>query len=242
MYRNKQIYKIKYTDVDCNERLKISSLLSYFEESAGVSASELDFGYADITPKGLAFILANYYIEFIKPIRLGDILEIYTWPLKPTKLICLRDYEVYCGGEKIAVATSRWCIIDFKNYKIMPTNVLFENDCREYNDSRSVIIKNWKIPCPDNLSFVYDRVVRYSDYDYYNHVNNTKYADFALDAFDIEFLSDKFISNFQISYVKQCKAGERISFFKGYDKEFYYIEGRVADEVRCQIKIKFQSE
>lgn len=242
MYRNKQVYKIKYVDVDFKERLKLSSLLSYFEESAGISASELSFGYDDITPKGLAFILANYYVKFVKPIRLGDVLEVFTWPLKPSKLICLRDFEVNCGGEKVAVATSRWCIVDFKNYKIMPTNILFENDYREYNDSRSVEIKNWKIPTPDNLSFVYDRVVRYSDYDYYNHVNNTKYADFALDAFDVDFLSDKFISVFQISYVKQCKEGEIISFYKATDGEFCYVEGRVADEVRCQIKIKFQSE
>lgn len=240
MYKNVNEYQIKYTDVDFSKNLRLSSLLSYLEQSAGASADELGFGYNEITPKGLAFILANYSIKLFRPIVLGENLTVSTWPLKPTKLVCLRDFELFCGDEKVGVATSRWCLMDIKNYKIMPTKCLFEDDQRTYNECRSLQVDSWKIEgvCDDD-KFVYERVVRYSDYDYYNHVNNTKYADFALDAFSTEFLLDKYISFVQITYSKQCKEGESIAIFKNFDGEFYTVEGRVQGETRFLVKIRF---
>lgn len=239
MYCNKKIYEIKYTDVDFDRKLRLSSLLSNLEQSSAISAEELGFGYSEITPRGLAFILANYYIEFIRPIKLGETLTVHTWPLAPTKLICLRDFELFCGEEKVGVATSRWCLMDVDKYKLVPTSMLFADKNVVYNENRSVDFSAWRIPSFDDMDYCYDKVVRYSDYDYYNHVNNTKYADFVLDAFTTDFLRGKFLSQVQISYVKQCKEGEILAFFKKCDGDYYFVEGRVDGEVRIQMKLKF---
>ena len=162
VYRNINKYKIKYTDTDAFDNLKLSSLLAFQEESAGYSADELGFGYDDIAPKNLGFIIVNNYIELKRPIRLGEILELHTWPLRPKHLIFLRDYEFYSGGEKVGVATTRWCMIDTKRFAAVPSSVYFtESSFEHYNTERSVEFGAWKIPPTVNGILAYSKIVSY---------------------------------------------------------------------------------
>ena len=62
MYRHCKDYEIRYTDVDFQDNLKLSSLLSLMEESACLSAEELGFGYSVLQPKNVGFIMVNWYI------------------------------------------------------------------------------------------------------------------------------------------------------------------------------------
>lgn len=239
MYLHKKDYEVRYTDVDFNDNLKLSSLLALMEESACLSADELGFGYSVLKPKNIGFILVNWYVELYKPVKIGDILSVHTWPIAPKKLIVFRDFELFIGSEKVGVATSRWCMVDLANFRTLPTSCVFTDDM-SFNDFRSVEFNCWKIPNlntsekPDYVKFV-----SYSDYDHYNHVNNTKYGDFLLDAFSPEELAGKALSSAQITYVKQCKYGEKLELFKmSADDGQYIVEGRVDGETRIQLKVK----
>lgn len=238
MYRHKKSYEIRYTDVDFQDNLKLSALMSMLEESACLSADELSFGYAVLAPKNIGFILSNWYIKLNRPIRLGEAVTVHTWPIKPKKLIVLRDFEIYVGEEKVGVATSRWCLVDLKSFTMLPASAIFENDNREYNDFRSVEFNSWKIPVFEEQNPVYEKLVSYSDYDHYNHINNTKYGDLLMDAFPVWELENKYVSSAQITYVKQCKYGEKLQFFKKNDEGFYLVEGRVDGELRAQLKVE----
>lgn len=239
MYRNIKSYEIRYTDVDVFDNLKASSLLSFLEESACLSADELGFGYEAVAPKNIGFIIANWYIELFRPIKLGDKLEVHTWPLKPKHLIFLRDFELYVNGEKVGVGTSRWCMVDVKSFSLLPTSAFFaENFFDNYNTERSIDFKAWKISAADGGQKVYSRRLSFTDCDHYFHVNNTKYADFICDAFLTKDFAGKFVKSFQITYSKQCKEGEIIDFYKREDDGFYVIEGKVDGELRVQCRIK----
>ena len=116
MYRHIKSYELRYTDVDAFDNLKLSSLLSFLEESACLSADELGFGYDDIAPSNLGFVVVNWYIELNRAVKLGEILTVHTWPIKPKMLIFLRDFELFCGEEKVGVCTARWCMIDTRTF------------------------------------------------------------------------------------------------------------------------------
>ena len=240
MYRHIKDYQLRYTDLDAYDNLKLSSLLSFLEESACLSADELGFGYDNLTPNHLGFIVVNWYIKLYKNIKFGDVLTVHTWPLKPRRLIFLRDYELYCGGEKVGVCTARWCMIDTEKYMPVPTSVFFsDNFFNDYSTERSVEFNDWKIPAISSGETVYSKKVMFSDYDHYFHVNNTKYADFLYDVFPVEQLRDKSLSSVQITYVKQCKEGEQITFLKEKKDGYYLVEGQVDGELRVQMRIEF---
>lgn len=240
MYRHIKNYELRYTDVDAYDNLKLSSLLSFLEESACLSADELGFGYDDIAPSGFGFIVVNWYIELNRAIKLGDVLTVHTWPLKPKMLIFLRDFELYCGDEKVGVCSARWCMIDTKTFTPAPVSAFFpEYFFDGYNTERAIDFKNWKIPAALTPAECYSKCVRFSDYDHYFHVNNTKYADFMFDVFTVEELKNKSLSSVQITYVKQCKEGEKIVFYKEKHGNTYLIEGKVDGELRVQMRIVF---
>ena len=46
------------------------------------------------------------------------------------------------------------------------------------------------------------------------HVNNTRYADYCLNCFSVEELSSRRLTFFSLAYVKQCKEGETLRFFR----------------------------
>lgn len=240
MYRHKKIYELRYTDVDAFDNLKPSSLLSFLEESACLSADELGFGYSHIAPKNMGFIVVNWYIELFRPIKLGTSLEVHTWPLRPKHLIFLRDFELFINGEKVGVCSARWCMIDTKNFTVLPVNAFFgEGAFDNYNTERSIDFRAWKIPACDDGKKLYSKQVTFSDYDHYFHVNNTKYADYLTDVFTVAEMCGKYINSLQVTYVKQCKFGETIDFFRQDCDGYVLVEGRVDGETRVQFKVVF---
>ncbi|MDE5721261.1 MAG: hypothetical protein K2I30_00770 [Clostridia bacterium] len=240
MYRNIKSYELRYTDVDAYDSLKFSSLLAFLEESACLSADELGFGYADVAPRNIGFVVVNYYIRLERRIKLGDVLTVHTWPLKPKHIIFLRDYELYCGDEKVGVATARWGMIDTKTFSLLPSSAYFKDeDFANYNTERSTQFSSWKIPSINAGEDKLSHEVVFSDYDHYFHVNNTKYADFLMDVFSPEELENKAVECMQITFVKQCKIGDVIQVSRQYVEGFYLIEGKVDGELRVQMKVKF---
>ncbi|MDE7163030.1 MAG: hypothetical protein K2O44_03015 [Clostridia bacterium] len=239
VYCHSKQYEIRYTDVDFSDNLKLSSLLSLMEESACLSAEELGFGYSVLQPKKIGFVIVNWYIDLYRPIKLGDILTVNTWPIKPKKLIVLRDFELYVGEEKVGVATSRWCLVDLKDFSLLPSSAALPSEL-QYNDFRSVDVSNFKIPEIAVTDKSYSKVISYSDYDHYDHVNNTKYSDFLLDAFSVGELAGKSISAVRITYVKQSKFGEALDIYKQRQENgSWVVEGRVGGELRVQAQINF---
>ena len=239
MYCHSKDYEIRYTDVDFSDNLKLSSLLSIMEESACLSAEELGFGYSVLQPKNFGFIMVNWYIDMFRAVKLGAVLTIHTWPIKPKRLIVLRDFELYVCSEKVGVATSRWCLVDLADFKFLPSSAAFNEDL-QYNDFRSVDVTNIKVPEVQDLKYKYTKIVTYSDYDHYNHVNNTKCADFLLDAFNVDEMKDKSYSAVRITYIKQCKEGEKIDFYRAETEDGgWVVEGKVGDDKRVQMHVKF---
>ena len=238
MYCHKKDYEIRYTDVDFEDSLKLSSLLGIMEESACLSAEELGFGYSVLQPKHYGFILVNWYVELFRPLRLGDIVRIHTWPIKPKKLIVFRDFELYVGDEKVGVATSRWCLVDLNSFTMLPASLACDENIK-YNDFRSVDGVNLKIPDTVSSEACYKKVISYSDCDHYNHANNTKYADLLLDAFTLGELSGKWISSVKITYTKQCKCGDKFEVSKNQQSDgSWVVLGSVEGEARVSMQVR----
>ena len=97
---------------------------------------------------------------------------------------------------------------------------------------------------PDDLTFVDDRLMRYSDTDVNAHVNNTKYADFACDALDLAARREgEFISELEITYHEECQPGERIRISTANIQPDQFVHGEGADRVsRFDVRLRLDIE
>ncbi len=244
-YEHEREFFIKYCDVDFKDECKVSTALSYMEEVACSSADELGFGYAYIKPKGYAFMVSNVHCEFYTSIPLGECVRVKTWPTPPTHVVFGREYQFLSKtGELFANASSRWCLIDMTTGKLVQSKMLDNQDYSTYNTAKLFESVQWKIPVfqkeEGELKFV--MTVANSEYDHNMHVNNTRYADYCFNCFSIAELKEKRLKAFTISYVRQCKEGEILSFYRKAEGDGLYLtQGfNQKGEVVAQARIDFE--
>lgn len=243
-YEHNKEFLIKYCDVDFKDELKVSSALAYMEEVACSSADELGFGYDFVKPRGYAFMVSNIYCEFVKPIPLGAIIRLKTWPSVPSHYVFGREYQMLIEDEVFMNATSRWCLIDMKTGKLLRSETVDNQDYSTYNKTKLFDGLRWKIPAfaPEEGELKFTLTIANSEYDHNMHVNNTRYADYCFNCFSVAELASKKLKRFMISYVKQCKEGETLKFYLKKQEDGSYLAHGFNDamELVTQSQIWFE--
>ncbi len=237
---------MRYCDVDFRDEAKLSTLFSYMEEAAGSSADELGFGYAYCKERNYAFMVTNIALECIRPIPLGELAQVKTWPTPPTRVVFGREYQFFSKtGKPYANASSRWCLIDRGTGKLLQSKVLTEQDYSTYNPAKAIEDAQWKLPVfpKEEGEEKFRMTVANSEYDHNDHVNNTRYADYCMNCFSVAELAKKCLKRFCISYHKQCKEGETLCFYRKQTEDGYLVQGfNGKDERVISAQIAFAKE
>ena len=243
-YEYVQEFKIKYCDVDFKDEMKPSIGLALMEEVACLSAEELGFGYEYLKPRGYGFMVTNLHLEFLRPIALGATVRVKTWPTPPTHVIFGREYQFEdTAGECLLRASSRWCLMDMKAGKLAQSKIIDNQDYSTYNTKKLFENVAWKIPAypitEGELRF--SMSVANSEYDHNMHVNNTRYADYCFNCFSVAELAQYALKSLSISYVRQCREGEFLRFYrKETEKGVFLVQGvNEKEEIVVQSRIIF---
>lgn len=232
-------FNVLYADCNQWDDVKPSALLTYAQEVAGQSADELGFGYDETIKDGCGFFIASTCCELYAPIRAKDIVTFTSWPLPPRHVIFQRDYAVERGGERVAAMSSRWCLVELKTGKLLPPDRLKAHATTPYRNEQ-VMSPDFTFPkLLGEGEAVYSMVARGSHLDHFGHVNNTKYADFFMDCFSLEELANKRVKSFKISYVKQVRAGDELTFFRKDTPEGSVLEARANGDVTTRFVVTF---
>ena len=244
VYEHSAEFKIKYCDVDFKDEMKMSVGLALMEEVACSSADELGFGYEYIKPRGYAFMVTNIHCEFFSPICLGETVVVKTWPTPPSRVIFGREYQFLSGkGKILANATSRWCLFDLNEGKLLPSKLIDNQDYSTYNTRKLFEDVRWKIPVfpKEEGELRYIMTVANSAYDHNMHVNNTCYADYCLNCFSVEELSKMNLKKISITYVKQCTEGDVLKFYRKTSEDgTHLVQGiNAKDELVVQSSLSF---
>lgn len=245
LYEHIEQFSVKYCDADFKDELKVSCLLAYLEEVACSSADELGFGYAYVKPRGYAFMVTNICCEFLNPVLLGETVAVKTWPTPPSHVVFGREYQVLSDTGNVMInASSRWCLIDMNDGKLLQSKVIDNQDYSTYNTTKLLDGVRWKIPVYPTMEGEekFSLKIANSEYDHNMHVNNTRYADYCFNCFSVEELAVRKLKRFMISYVKQCKEGEILRFFRKKTEDgSYLIEGiNEREEIVTQARISFE--
>ena len=219
--------KIRAFDVDANDRLKVNTILDYFQDAASNDAERLGFGYSDFVPMGLTWVLSWAKFEFLDYPKFMDEVKIQSWGKKQIKLYSMRDYLLFNSkDEVICNGTSAWLLLDSKSLRLKILPQLFpELKMLDSKDALSDFPQ--KIIPTTETEITYSTQIRYSDIDLNQHANNAKYIELMLDCFENDFHREHTIKSLTVSYIAQSKYGDEIQLFKGTEKDNplnHYIE------------------
>ena len=226
-------FEITTSCVDANNVVTSKRLLEIIQDLAVLHANHLGLGWDVMQQDGLVWVVSKIVVENICPIVLGDVVQVDTWPLVPGRFFADREYHLKNqNGTLVAVATARWCVINYTSRSIVNPSVTlkhFEGPYREEKSGASFFDK--KVFCDETFDLCYQKDVRWSDLDLNLHVNNTNYCAYALDTLDAKFLRDNYVGKMEITYHSECKFGETLQIYSKFCDGVHNVVGKKQDNV-----------
>lgn len=229
----------------CNNqaKLRLSSIAMFFQESAWEHAESCGAGYETLKPYGLLWILYGLKIEVNEFPSWNDKLRVDTWGKKYENLFAYRDFEIYSenGTSPIIKATSSWLLVDAETHR--PTRITEElrkippNEKDAIKEKPGAVNPGKEFNQPEMI-----RPIHYSDLDIYNHVNNTRYIQFCIDASpEIQKNADK-IRHFDIRFVQETRANETLRIRSRQSGNTFIFLGEKQEEgkevFRAQVELE----
>jgi acyl-ACP thioesterase len=202
------------------------------EEAAALHAAELGFSMDDLARRNLAWALTRLWIEFDEwPFLGGEALTdeesswvaVKTWPVAAERLKYRRDFLLTWRGRLLAKAATDWVVINLESRRAerIPE---FITALRPENPARALEVGRPRLPDPENAPELVSFVVRKSDIDRNNHVNNACFAAWLAESTPDEFSRGR-IKSLQILYRAEGRYGDTVAARGARDAEGAFMHG-----------------
>ncbi len=204
-------YALRAGDFDKFDRIKPSAVLDLFQDAAGQHAVEIGVGFDDMIAREYLWVLTRIKFEIITaPSRYQNVV-VKTWPLAPNRLNYRREYCIEdMNGNNLIIGSSEWVVIHSKERKLLSVPDLYNLD-GEYHNEVMFEGKLGKVRDFEICGEPYNINAGFCDLDVNNHVNNTKYANYVLDA--INPTKNDVLKSFQIDYRKEVMQGTQLNVY-----------------------------
>ena len=221
-------YEVRLSGLDMDGRghCKASALLNHLQNAATLAAEDGGFSREVLVERyGAFWMLARSWYRLSRPLAFEDKLTIRTWHRGSRGALMYRDYDILANGQPVGESVSAWVLASLQGHKLLRLGSIAELA----ETSGGALCKTMTLAKrhqPEGLRHKENRLMRYSDTDLNGHVNNTRYADFACDALELEGMpEDRFLAEMQIGYLAECRPGDCLDIQVGGKGDSRYVCG-----------------
>ncbi|MCR4673236.1 MAG: acyl-[acyl-carrier-protein] thioesterase [Lachnospiraceae bacterium] len=205
MYSEKR--KVMFSDVREDETMDISKITDYFQDCGTNHTESVGLSIDKLTEMGLAWIVVSWQIDVIRAPRLGETVEVATWPYKGAgRLYAYRNFTITDStGEIIVKANSFWVMLDLRR---MTITGISEEVASYYtvSDKLDMVYKPRKIQNGTSDFAAEPFTVPRAYIDRNSHMNNAWYVRAAL-----EYLPEDFtVGEMRAEFRNSAKKGDII--------------------------------
>lgn len=106
-------YKILASDVDINQRLRMSTLMRFLQELSIAHTEELGCTKEKTLDRGLLWVVSRVRFQMMRAIRYDEEVTLVTWPGKMQHVLFPRYYRIFDkDGEMVLNGSAIWFLID----------------------------------------------------------------------------------------------------------------------------------
>lgn len=194
--------------INPEKRLGLVGLLRLLQDIAWVHGGHLGLGFEAMAANGHLWVLARQKLVAEAWPVWGDSIDIRTWVRPPEGMFVHRDFEVIAAGRRVAIATANWIVLDAVRRRPVRFAAGDLADGAWRGEPLSLDPQKLPLPAPAAACTSFD--VRYSDLDVNGHVNNTRYAGWALDALPPERLAGRTVADYEVNFLAEAGIGDRV--------------------------------
>ncbi len=235
-------FKITSADTDIEARLRPGALFSFLAHAAYLSADNLGFGYRHLKGHNLFWVLSRLEIHLKRPLMWNEVVEIETWPKDINGILYIRDFIGRDErGDIVVKAGSAWLAIDSETKRPKRKESFSSDIFNRLNDKHALAELPQKLPeiSGDDSFEVHST---YFDLDLNKHVTSSRYVDWMMDTFTVDFHKKNYPSLLTVNYVKETMADSDIEIFrKNEGQSDFYFMGRQTESLKTSFRgrIKF---
>ncbi len=218
-----QTYTTKWHDTDPAGYLRPSALLVYMQETGNLQcrASGCDLNRM-FHEEGLGFLLSRIMIRVDEPLHAYEDIEVRTWCPTSRGLTFLRCFSVLRDGKVVAEAASHWALMDMRARKLVRVSDFDRPFPVDEPIDEETLPRRVHIPPKTEMDAVGERRIVYSDLDFNNHMNNTRYPDMVCDF--LPGMDGRWVQTLSLSYLREAAYGDTLTVFRApvADQEHTY--------------------
>ena len=220
----KKEYNLRASDFDKFSHIKPSAVLDLFQDAAGQHANELGVGFDEMIQRSYLWVLTRIKFKIISQPKGYQKVVVKTWPLEPHRLNYRREHCIENEiGERLIVGSSEWVVIDSEERRLVSAPDLYPFS-DGFHPETMFEEKIGKIRNFEENGTPYVVNAGFSELDVNNHVNNTKYASYVLDAINPSETDEPEI--FQIDYRKEVLQGTRLKIYHAKEDNIVFAKGQ----------------
>ena len=233
--------RIQSFDVFPNSMLKPSALMRHMQQIAREDCDGMGATYDYMRSLNTVFVLTKLGIEFMRPVMDGEELTLKTYNNTIKGLIFDREYELISNRTIVSKASTYWTLVRYDNRTLVrPSNfpIKFE--------AVNLDIESLDIPRrfdEHDLRECGERIVRVSDLDENNHLNNCIYSDIVLDSVDSFDGLNNWVRGIKLIFRHEARRGDRLVLCKRdeNEKQTVFAHNSTNDTACFEAEIVFEN-
>jgi medium-chain acyl-[acyl-carrier-protein] hydrolase len=204
-------YTIRSYEADAQGKATMPLLCRFMQESASNHAEHLGFGISWLAEDNFAWFLTRQLIVMETYPKLGETIQVLTWPKGRDRLLWYRDFKILDSSDSvIGRAVTAWLVIDLDRRRPRRTDTL--PPLHPPNDVESALPRRpGKVAALSGGTPSHSIRVGYQDLDVNEHVNSAWYVEWILDAFDAEFHKAYHLRELEVNYLTEALYGDELS-------------------------------
>ncbi len=214
---------------DFSGRLFMGHLGNHMLNAADFHSTDRGFGMKRLMAMQRSWVLSRLAIEMTEMPKQYTRFTVETWVENAMRYFTSRNFAVVeaseaVGGAVLGYGRSIWAMIDTETRQ--PTDIYAIDDGAINDwiekDKPCPIEKGGRVRMSADAELVREIDTYYNDVDINGHINSVKYIEHVLDLWPLEWYRNHAVRRFEIAYVAEAHAGDRLAFYREQtaDKEF----------------------
>lgn len=173
--------RVRFSEVDHTKKITLPGIINYFQDSSTFHSEDIGLGIDYFAMHKRAWVLSAWQVVVERYPKMGERIDISTWPTEFTGLYGIRNFRMRDEEKKIvAYANSVWVFMDVaKGRPAKPKP--HEIEVYGVEEPLKMDYEPRKIKLPESLKDGEAFPVRKYHIDTNEHVNNCQYVQMALE-------------------------------------------------------------
>lgn len=234
-YENKTI---EICDCDYQGHFRLNHLFNRFAQIATTDAKKRGLWNDDMNGH-YGWVVSKQTLKLYSPICVNDYIQLSTFIDNGTHVSFPRYYRIEKDGQIIGECSSLWTLIDIEKRRIVaPKRIGIDVPKVHYAHD---IEPPQTIETHLDMKYICQRQVLYSDVDINQHMNNTRYIEWAFDILDYHLHEKSYVQEISIHYKKEIPPLTFVDLYLANNHQRYIIEGRHDEIIYFTMEIIFHS-